>query len=477
MRVMSVKPRLAVHEKLALSGLTVPLPVALSPSARPRRARSTGVYLTYRRKQMKRCETAGMADADAVVEEKTQTWRTPGAMGIGSASLLSDLGHEVPTSLLPSFLTTTLGAPAAALGLIEGVSDALAGVCRFGGGALADDPERRRKAALGGYTVTAVLSSLIGAARSTWQVGILRAGAWAARGLRVPARNALLADVVPPGVYGRAYGFERAMDNLGAIGGPLLALGLVTAVGVREAIGLSVIPGLAAALAILYAIRHTPRPTIRERQPIRLRIRPVLGGDLGRLMAGVSAFEFGNCAATLLILRATELYTPVRGADSAARLALILYIAYNAAATAASFPAGRLADRVGNAAVLRLGVALFLAAYVGFAAASATFVLLLAAFVAAGVAIGCVETAEHTAVAVMAPEHLRGSAFGLLAGIQSLGNLAASAIAGVLWTLVSPTAAFTYLGAWMAISLLVLFLLRRPAKPEPSGVTADSRGV
>ena len=100
-----------------------------------------------------------------------------------------------------------------------------------------------------------MLAAATGAATSVWQVGVLRAGAWTARGLRVPARNALLADIVAPGAYGRAYGFERAMDNLGAIGGPLLALGLVAMVGTRWAIGLSVIPGLLAAVAIVYAIR------------------------------------------------------------------------------------------------------------------------------------------------------------------------------------------------------------------------------
>lgn len=119
--------------------------------------------------------------------------------------------------------------------MIEGISDGLAGVARLTGGALADDPHRRRALAVGGYTTTAVLSGLIGAVTTVWQVGVLRAGAWAARGLRVPARNALLADIVPVAVYGRAYGFERAMDNLGAIA------------------------GLLAALAVVYAIRHAPR--------------------------------------------------------------------------------------------------------------------------------------------------------------------------------------------------------------------------
>ena len=220
-----------------------------------------------------------MTDPITPTEER---WLTPGVRSIGTASFLADVGHEIPTALLPNLLTVTLGAPAAALGLIEGIADGLAGAARLAGGAIADDPHRRRAQAVAGYTTTtAILSSLIGAATSVWQVGLLRAGAWAARGLRVPARNALLADIVPASVYGRAYGFERAMDNLGAIVGPLLALGLVGLVGVRTAIGLSVIPGLLAALAIVYAIRHAPRAEERERQPLRLRIRPVLTGRLG----------------------------------------------------------------------------------------------------------------------------------------------------------------------------------------------------
>jgi len=125
-------------------------------------------------------------------EPQAERWLTPGVRGIGGASLLADVGHEIPTSLLPSLLTGTLGAPAAALGVIEGVADGLAGAARFGGGALADDPQRRRAIAIGGYGTTAILSGLIGVANAVWQVGVLRSAAWAARGLRVPARNALL---------------------------------------------------------------------------------------------------------------------------------------------------------------------------------------------------------------------------------------------------------------------------------------------
>ena len=275
-------------------------------------------------------------------------------------------------------------------------------------------------------------------------MGVLRAGAWAARGLRVPARNALLADVVPRASYGRAYGFERAMDNLGAIGGPLLALALVALVGVRTAILLSIIPGLLAVMSIVYAIRSSPKPTERDRRPLTIKVRPILRGRLGRFLAGVTLFEVANMAATLMILRATDLLTPARGHDRAVEIAILLYVAYNVAATVISIPAGRHGDRRGMTRVFATGVVCFALAYAGFAISTESIVLLGAAFVVAGFGIGLVETAEHAAVATFAADEIRGSAFGLLAAIQSFGNLAASAIVGLLYTLASPTIAFGY---------------------------------
>jgi len=389
-----------------------------------------------------------------------ERWLTPGVKGIGAASLLSDLGHEIPTALLPSFLTSTLGAPAAALGLIEGIADGLAGAAKFAGGPLADDPQRRRNTAVGGYAATAVLTAAIGATTAVWQVAALRAGGWAARGLRVPARNALLADVVPASAYGRAYGFERAMDNFGAIGGPLLAIALVALVGVRSAILVSVVPGLLAVAAIVYAVRHAPKLEERERKPLRFQVRPVLRGQLGRLFVGIGAFEAGNAAATLLILRATDLLDEQHGHDRAVTIALLLYAGYNVAATLASLQGGRVGDRRGMLSLLVLGVAAFLLAYTGFAFTGGSIITLSVAFVVAGIGIGLVETAEHAAVATHAPDEVRGSAFGLLAATQSFGNLIASAIAGVLWTLVSPTAAFLFLAAAMLVSLAGFTLAR-----------------
>jgi MFS family permease len=276
----------------------------------------------------------------------------------------------------------------------------------------------------------------------------------------VPARNALLADVVAPAAYGRAYGFERAMDNLGAIIGPLLGIALVALVGVRDAILLSIVPGLLAVGAIVYAIRAAKLPRTAARQPIRFAVRPVLQGALGRLIGAIAAFELGNIAATLLILRAVELLEPAHGEDAAAQFGLALYTAYNVAATLVSIPAGRAGDRRGPRRVLLAGVVAFAAAYLLLAVTGPAPAILAVGFVLAGIGIGCVETAEHAAVAALAPEGLRGSAFGMLATVQSLGNLAASGVAGLLWTLVAPAAAFLYAAAWMLVALVAFVAIR-----------------
>jgi MFS family permease len=387
-------------------------------------------------------------------------WRSKSSVAIGVASLLADTGHEITTALLPSLLTATLGAPAVALGLIEGVADGLAGAARLAGGAIAD-PVRRRSSAVSGYTVTAVMSAAIGVAGNAVHVGLLRAGAWTARGLRAPARNALLADVVPPHAYGRAYGFERAMDNLGGIAGPLLALALVNLVGVRTAILISVIPGLFAATAIIYAIRHIPVHRDTQGTALRLRVRPVLAGPVRRIAPGVGLFEVGNIAATTLILRATELLTPTRGVQTATNVALTLYVAYNLAATATSLAAGRTRDRRGITDVLATGAGAAFLAYIGLAITGPEPAVLGGCFVLAGIAVGCTKTAQHAAVAAHTPADVRGSAFELLATTQAFGNLAASSIAGLLWTLYAPSVAFEYAAVFTGAALIALLLANR----------------
>jgi MFS family permease len=267
--------------------------------------------------------------------ERPQRWLTPGVGGVGAASFFSDAGHEMATSMLPTFLTSTLHAGPATLGAIEGVSDALIGLSKLAGGPLSNDPDRRARLAAGGYLGTAVATAAIGLTGNVAQVAVLRAAAWISRGLRSPARDTLLISLVPRSAYGRATGVERAGDNAGAIAGPLLAAALVGVIGIRHTILLAFIPGLLAAAAITIAAREARRTlTAPEgRSALRFNLRELWHAGLPRALTPAALFELGNLATTLLILRATDLlHADGRSLTAATSLAVLLYAAHNAAA-------------------------------------------------------------------------------------------------------------------------------------------------
>jgi MFS family permease len=367
------------------------------------------------------------------------------------------------TSVLPSFVTHTLGGPAGALGLIEGVSDGMAGVAKLAGGSAANDETRRRNLAAGGYIVTGLAAAAIGAATAVWQAGILRAAAWVARGARGPAKNALLASLAPPDAYGRAFGYERTMDHLGAVAGPLLAAGLVATIGIRHTIYVSVIPGVLAAVAILAAAREAAGRGEAIRRRVHLELGALREAGIARALAPVTLFELGNCATTLLILRATGLLHPGRSVSDAAALAVLLFAAHNLVGSALSYPAGRVVDRRGPRIVFGGGLILFALAYAGFAAAVHGWPLLLVFFALAGAGMGLTDTAESALVARLLPDRLRGSGFGLLGGVQSLGDFVSSAVVGLVWTAASPTAAFLVAAGWMLLSLAATAVISQRA--------------
>lgn len=390
-------------------------------------------------------------------------WLTRGVVGVGGASLLSDAGHELVTSILPTFLSSTLHSGPGALGAIEGVSDALTGVCKLAGGPLASDPRRRARLASGGYLGTAVATAAIGLATAVWQVAILRALAWMSRGIRSPARDMLLTSLAAPQTYGRAIGVERAGDNAGAIIGPLAAAGLVTVLGVRHAILLAIVPGALAAVAITLAAREARRTLVLPvaRRTLSLNLAELRRVGLARVLTPVAMFEMGNLATTLLILRATDLlHGPGRGLSAATSLAILLYAAHNAAATLASLAGGQLADRFGPRPVFAGGAGMYVAGYCVFAVGPHAWPVLLLGFVVSGVGIGCAETAESTVVARGLPDRLRGNGFGVLGLTQAVGDLGSTVVAGLLWSLLSPVLAFGYAAAWMAASLAGSGLLR-----------------
>lgn len=389
-------------------------------------------------------------------DQDQAAWLTPGVASVGAASFFSDAGHEMATSLLPGFVTGVLGGGASALAAIDGVADALTGLSKLAGGPLAADPKRRGWLARSGYLGTALATAGIGLTVAVWQVAILRAIAWVSRGLRSPARDMVLTDLTDKGTVGRAFGLERAGDNLGAILGPLLASVLVGLFGIRWTIMLALVPGALAAIAISVAVSEARATftTGTAKARLSLNLRELRREGIWRTLAPISFFELGNLANTLLILRATDLLIGSGWHSAAAASAAILaYAGHNGVAVGSALLAGQLIDRRNPRAAFTLGGACFVAAYLTFAFGTGLAAVLVG-FVLAGAGIGLAETAESSVVALSVSAENRSHAFGLLGLVQSIGDLGATVVAGILWSVVSPQVAFGYASAWMLLSLL-----------------------
>jgi len=273
----------------------------------------------------------------------------------------------------------------------------------------------------------------------------------------------LLTSLAPKSAYGRAFGLERAGDNAGAILGPLLASVLVSVVGIRHVILLAIIPGVFAAISITIAARQarTTLTAVEGRRTLTLNIGELRRAGLARALAPAALFELGNLATTLLILRATNLlYADGRGLTAATSVAILLYAAHNGAATLASLGGGQLADRLSARGVFASGAAVYVLGYALFAWEQHQWPVLLIGFLLSGLGIGFAETAESTVVAQLLPEHLRSNGFGVLGLVQSIGDLGATLVAGILWSVFSPTVAFLYAATWMALSVSASGLLR-----------------
>ena len=252
-------------------------------------------------------------------------WLNRTVLGIGLASLFSDWSHETATAVLPAFLAT-MGVAAAWLGLIEGVSDGLSSFAKMASGFYTDKLQRRKPIAVIGYLITAFGTASFGLATAAWHVLIARACAWLGRGVRTPVRKALLAGSVTKETYGRAFGFERMMDTLGAIIGPATAFLLLIAFHHHYSwlFAATLVPSLIAAGLILFLVKE------KERKPVphvsfgqRLRMLPAA---YRKFALAVGLFGVGAFAHTLLILLAAQKLTPSLGATKAASVAVALYV-------------------------------------------------------------------------------------------------------------------------------------------------------
>jgi MFS family permease len=370
-------------------------------------------------------------------------WVSGSLIGIILATFFSDVSHEMCTAVLPLFLASIHLGPAA-LGMIEGLSDLLLCLSKLGGGVVGHRIQRKRHWASLGFLVTALATAAIALVQSVGWLLSLRGIAWISRGFRSPLRDALLADAVEPTHYGRAYGLERTGDMLGAIVGPLLAALLVwQGIGFQTIILWTLLPGLLAAGAMFFMAK--------ERNPVVLHDESV-GSERAALprfprvfwmlLIGVFLFGMGDFSRTLLIWLAAD-----RMGDSATQtgvisVAVLLYAMHNVVSAAAAYPIGRWGDRDSKLRVLLVGYFLGVVTNLLLALSAGSLTLVIVAIVLSGVYIAVEETIEKSVAAELLPRELRSLGFGILAGVNAVGDMASSLYVGLLLEAGRPQLAF-----------------------------------
>ena len=396
-----------------------------------------------------------------------ERWFNRNVFGMGITSFLSDASHEMATTVLPGFLAV-IGAPPAALGLIEGISDAVSSFVKLWGGWISDRLGHRKTLITVGYFLTGSAMALFAFAKMWLLVLIGRVVGWLGRGFRGPIRDALLADSVSASVRGKAFGFHRFGDTLGAIVGPLLGVWLLEIWQPREILDpsqpfrsiflITLIPGiLSAAVFAVMTVEKRQSPNRKMKFWGTVRSLP---SNFKRYLLGVGVFGFGDFAPTLLILAATQLLSPEYGITRAAQLAGLMYVMRNITYAAASFPIGALSDRMNRIVLLVLGYFLAVLTIGGFLLAFAlnltSIPYLFLLFGLAGVYIAAEDTLENTITADFIPSENRGIGMGVLGTVNGIGDFIASTVVGLLWTTVSPVAGFAFAAMFMLSGAVIL---------------------
>ena len=383
----------------------------------------------------------------------------------GWVSFFTDLGSEIIYPLLPAFVTGDLGASKKVFGLIEGLAEGVPAVVRYFAGALADRARSRKGLILAGYALSSAVKPFIGLTKlaalavAPFLVLALRVLDKVGKGIRGAPRDALVADLAGE-ARGRAFGYQRAMDHAGAMGGGLVAFLLLSALHVplAWAIALSAIPGLLAVLTIVLFVHDAPREGggVAPASPhAPLAVRPGAGAtpdnpdpvpDRAFRLYLVSAvlFALANSSDAFLLLRAGEM-------GMAVAFAPLAWALLHVVKTATSYAGGVLSDRVGRKPLLLGGWILYAGVYAGFSQAGGAWAA-WALFGVYGLFFGLTEGVAKAFVADLVPKGARGRAFGLLGMVEGLLLIPASLAAGWLWDATGSGAVPLLLNAGFALA-------------------------
>jgi len=393
---------------------------------------------------------------------------------LGLVAFCTDLASEMLYPVIPLFVVGTLGSSPALLGLIEGLAEGISSGLRWVGGAWSDRTGRRKPFVVAGYSLSAVSKPVMGLAAFAlgWPLFLIGRGAdRLGKSVRTAARDALIADSTNLAYRGVAFGFHRALDTCGAVAGPLVALLIVRSwpgSSLAWLFCVAFIPGLLSILLAAFGVRDIPcaAPTADRRAPGLFQSFP---RPFWHLLAAFAVFSLGNSTDSFLILRSKEL-------GLSFPQVILAYTLFNVTYAAAATPLGRLSDRIGRKRVVMGGWVTYAAVYAGFAwfqSPIAPWVLMPAY----GLYHALTEGVTKALVSDIVPQQQRGGAMGLLATVGGLGQLAASVLAGALWSvrlLDGRLMLALALGAACALVALPIFATIPARRGTPAGASDNT---
>ena len=388
--------------------------------------------------------------------------------GLSLVSLFNDFASEMVYPLLPAFVTRGLGAGPLVLGLLDGAAELTSSLVKWFSGRLADRPGWRRPLILWGYATAVLVRPLISIANSAWQVVGFRVIDRLGKGLRTPARDALIAEVTPPPIRGRAFGFHRGADHFGAVLGSLAAwLLLRRGADVRSVIGWSALPGVVAVVVlavVLRRVRSQESGVGDNESPVTSHQSPPASDDSGdsRLATGDSFWSPVLALTALTLFRLPETLLILRLQDCGVAVAAIplVWAGLHVVRSISSYPGGRLSDRVGPRRVVASGGLLFAMAAFALGAALGPGAA-IGLFLTLGLVAGLTESGERTVVARLAPVRT-GRGFGSYHALIGATALPAGLAFGALYQSGSGRTALWASGAGMLLAV-TLWLMVSPA--------------
>jgi len=396
-------------------------------------------------------------------EKNIFSWLNKNIFGLGLTSFFSDMSHEMTTAVLPAFLVSLVGNALAPqlLGIISGLSDAASSFVKTFAGWISDRIKKRKGLIVIGYATTGLFAGLTGLAASWWGVLWYRTLAWMGRGLREPPRDALIADSVSPKHYGRAFGFHRAMDTLGAIAGPLFVFFALAHVGIRSIFIYSFIPGILAVFVVVLLTKEKSKEDSGTRSIGFWKDIAALPKEFRLFLFIMFLFGIANFNRTLLLLRMQEVLTPTIGLILAGSFTILLYTLRNAVQAVANYLVGHLSDIFGRKVLLAFfGFFIFGIMSLGLAYPIPTFWFFVLIFILSGISAASYTALEKAYAADLLPSHLRGTGYGVLQTVDGIGDFVSSFMVGFLWSALSPSVGFIYATVLSFGSAMLLYTLR-----------------